>query len=360
MHRAILTNGHRDAAVITRVKPALCVLFMLPFFSAGCYYVQAARGQIEVLSKREPIDEVLQDPGTTEDLERKLLLVRDAREFSVEELGLPDNGSYRSYTDLEREYVVWNVFAAPEFSVEARQWCYPIVGCVSYRGYFSRESAQKEAERLREDGFDVAIGGVPAYSTLGNFNDPVLNTMMRWDDIQLVSTLFHELAHQVLYIKDDTAFNESFATAVEEFGIERWLDAQGRETDMTTYHQRKELHRRLVDLVGETRKDLREIYGAGHDEQMMRGKKAERLGQLESQIRQELQAAGRNGSHWLGTDLNNARLLPMSLYDGFVPAFRSMLAGCGDDIDCFYASARKLSELDTNERNARLAELSGT
>jgi predicted aminopeptidase len=342
------------------MKPALVVLILMPCVSAGCYYVQAARGQIEVLSKREPIEEVLQDPGTPEDLERKLLLVRDAREFSVAKLGLPDNDSYRTYSDLERDYVVWNVFAAPEFSVDARQWCYPIVGCVSYRGYFSRDAAQKEADRLRNDGFDVAIGGVPAYSTLGNFDDPVLSTMMRWDDIQLVSTLFHELAHQILYIKDDTAFNESFATAVEEFGIERWLDANGRDADMATYHQRKDLRRRLVDLVAGTREDLREIYTAGYDEQTMRDKKAHRFEQLASQVRRELQVAGREGNHWLGTDLNNARLLPMSLYDGFVPAFRNLLAECGDDVDCFYSAAEQLSGLDPDERDARLAELAGT
>jgi predicted aminopeptidase len=333
---------------------------LTPLLSAGCYYVQAARGQIEVLSKREPIEEVLQDPDTPEDLERRLLLVDDARDFSVDVLGLPDNDSYRTYSDIERDYVVWNVFAAPEFSVDARQWCFPIVGCVSYRGYFSKEAAGKEAGDLREEGYDVAVGGVPAYSTLGNFDDPVLNTMMRWDDIQLVSTLFHELAHQVLYIKDDTAFNESFATAVEEIGIERWLEARGRDTDMATYRERKELHRRLVDFVGVAREDLRQIYAAGDDTETMRNKKARRLELLESRVRDELQSAGRDVNHWLTTDLNNARLLPMSLYDGYVPAFRNLLASCANDVECFYQSAKQVSELDPDDRSARLAELAGT
>jgi predicted aminopeptidase len=328
--------------------------------SVGCYYVQAARGQIEVLSKREPIEEVLQDPDTPKDLERRLLLVHQARDFSVEVLGLPDNDSYRTYSDLERDYVVWNVFAAPEFSVDARQWCFPIVGCVSYRGYFSRAAAEKEADDLREEGYDVAVGGVPAYSTLGNFDDPVLNTMMRWDDIQLVSTLFHELAHQVLYIKDDTAFNESFATAVEEFGIERWLDAQGRDTDMAKYYRRKELHRRLVDLVGDARNDLQKIYDAGDQVEAMREKKAQRFELLQSRVREELRSAGRDGNHWLTTDLNNARLLPMSLYDGFVPAFRNLFESCANDIECFYEGAMKVSELEKDERNERLAELAGS
>ena len=147
---------------------------------SGCYYVQATRGQMEVLSKRQPIDEIIASPDTDAELGRRLRLVQEARRFSVEQLGLPDNKSYRTYSDLERDYVVWNVFAAPEFALGAREWCYPIVGCVSYRGYFSEEAAQREAGKLRDEGFDVAVGGVPAYSTLGNFNDPVLNTMMRW------------------------------------------------------------------------------------------------------------------------------------------------------------------------------------
>jgi predicted aminopeptidase len=339
------------------LKPALVLCLLMPLLTAGCYYVQAARGQIEVLSKREPIDEVLRDPDTPEDLERRLLLVHDARDFSVEVLGLPENDSYRTYSDLERDYVVWNVFAAPEFSVDARQWCFPVVGCVSYRGYFSKEAAQKEADDLREEGYDVAVGGVPAYSTLGNFDDPVLNTMMRWDDIQLVSTLFHELAHQVLYIKDDTAFNESFATAVEEFGIERWLETKGRDADMVKYHERKELHRRLVALVSDAREDLRQIYAASDDAATMRESKAGRLALLESRVRDELQSAGRSVSHWLTTDLNNARLLPMSLYDGFVPAFRSLLAECDEDPACFYERAEELSKMEREDREARLRAL---
>ena len=217
--------------LVLRTTALLGICFLLP----ACYYVQATRGQIEVLSKRQPIDEVLASPETAEELGRRLRLVQEARQFSIDELYLPDNKSYRSYSDLERDFVVWNVFAAPEFSLEAREWCYPIVGCVSYRGYFSEEAANGEAAKLRRKGFDSAVGGVPAYSTLGNFNDPVLNTMMRWDDVKLVSTLFHELAHQVLYIKDDTAFNESFATAVEEIGIERWLAKNGRQGDMASY-----------------------------------------------------------------------------------------------------------------------------
>jgi predicted aminopeptidase len=324
---------------------------------SGCYYVQATRGQMEVLSKRQPIDEIIASPDTDAELGRRLRLVQEARRFSVEQLGLPDNKSYRTYSDLERDYVVWNVFAAPEFALGAREWCYPIVGCVSYRGYFSEEAAQREAGKLRDEGFDVAVGGVPAYSTLGNFNDPVLNTMMRWDDVRLVATLFHELAHQVLYIKDDTGFNESFATAVEEIGIERWLAANGRPEEMADYRAQKALRRRLVELVEAARNDLAGYYGWDIDADTKRVLKSGRLAQLAADVRAELRAAGVSENHWLTGELNNARLLPMSLYDGQVPAFLALYADCGFELACLYGEAARIAELGRRERDARLAEL---
>ena len=324
---------------------------------SGCYYVQATRGQIEVLSKREPIDDILASPDTAIELSRRLRLVQAARQFSVEELGLPDNKSYRSYSDLERDYVVWNVFAAPEFSLGAREWCYPIVGCVSYRGYFSEEAAHREARKLKAKSFDVAVGGVPAYSTLGNFNDPVLNTMMRWDDVKLVATLFHELAHQVLYIKDDTGFNESFATAIEEIGIERWLLANGRPEEMAGYRAQKALHRRLVALVEAARGDLAEYYGRAINPDTKRALKTGRLAQLAADVRAELRAAGRSENHWLTGELNNARLLPMSLYEGQVPAFLVLYADCRLELACLYEEAARIAKFDRRERDARLAAL---
>ncbi len=183
---------------------------------SACYYMQAASGQWEVMRKRVPIEEVIAAPETNPELSDKLSLLVEAREFSVNVLHLPDNKSYRSYADLKRDYVVWNVLAAAEFSLQAKLWCFPVVGCVSYRGYFSEQKALKKSQQLAADGFDVAVGGVAAYSTLGKFSDPILNTMMHWDDVELLALLFHELAHQVLYVRGDTAFNESFATAVEK------------------------------------------------------------------------------------------------------------------------------------------------
>ena len=336
-------------------KYSLTALALLSLQS--CYYVQATRGQLEVLGKREPIDEVLLSPETPEELSEKLELVNEARRFSVDVLDLPDNDSYRTYSDVERDYVVWNVFAAPEFELSALSWCYPIVGCVNYRGYFSEDAAKKKAEKLKKKGYDVAVGGVPAYSTLGNFDDPVLNTMLRWDDVQLVSTLFHELAHQVLYIKDDTGFNESFATAVEEIGIEKWLATNGEKGDMTRYREGKERYRELFDIVKEARIYLMDLYASEVGEETMRARKAERFERLKADITAVLERDGRASEHWLTLELNNARLLPMALYDGRVPAFRALYAQCEFDLECFYAEAIAISKLKRPERDARLDEL---
>ncbi len=335
----------------------LLLLATLSVTHAGCYYMQAATGQWQVLRKSEPIDELLGADDTTAELATRLRLVQEARRFSVDELHLPDNKSYRNYTDIERDFVVWNVFAAPEFSLQPRQWCFPIAGCVSYRGYFSRDAAHREAERLKVDGYDVAVGGVSAYSTLGNFNDPVLSSMLRWDDIQLVGTLFHELAHQVLYIKDDSGFNESFATAVEEFGLERWLEARGRPDDLEVYWQRRQLREELMALVAAAREDLRIHYAAPVDDNEKRRLKANRLLELRQRINSRLEQSGRSASDWPNGDLNNARLASMTLYEGWLPAFRSLLRDCSEDLPCFYARAAELSSLEREVREDRLTAL---
>jgi predicted aminopeptidase len=322
----------------------------------GCYYMQAARGQLEVLRKREDIADLVAAEDTSAELAERLHLVDEARRFSIERLGLPDNASYRSYADLGRDYVVWNVFAAPEFSLQAETWCFPVAGCVAYRGYFSEQAARKEAAKLESKGYDVIVGGIAAYSTLGRFNDPVLNTMMRWNDTDLVATIFHELAHQVLYIKGDTGFNESFATAVEEFGIERWLIEQGLESEIGAYWERRDLRRRLMSQVEKARGDLEEIYRAPSTEPDKRASKEARLALLADDIAREYEMSGRDPSAWLEGGLNNARLASMALYDGLLPTFRSILQQCSNELVCFYAVAANLASLDKEERDQKLAE----
>jgi predicted aminopeptidase len=322
-----------------RFVPILVLLLPL----SGCYYMQAVKGQLELNSKREPIDEVLQDEGTSPELAARLRLVQEAREFSVEELSLPDNKSYRTYADIEREFVIWNVVAAPEFSTQPKTSCFPVAGCVGYRGYFSRDDALRESEKLTAQGFDVEVGGVAAYSTLGKFNDPVVSSMMKWGDVRLVGVLFHELAHQVLYVKGDSGFNESFATAVEEFGVQRWLESRGQVDDIAAYRDARQLRQDLMALVAVARVELGELYTSDIDDEDKRRQKKTRLHLLGEDAAALLQRNGRDGTNWLNGELNNARLVSMTLYEGRLPEFRALFDHCKQDFECFFDESRALA-----------------
>ena len=323
----------------------------------GCYYAQAVSGQLEVLRKREPILEVVEDPAIADETKRRLRMVLEARQFAVDELGLPDNDSYRTYADLEREYVVWNVFAAPEFSLEPKTWCFPVVGCVAYRGYFAEAAAVRHADRLADDGYDVHVGGVPAYSTLGRFDDPVLNTMLRWSDVYLVETVFHELAHQELFIKGDTGFNESFATAVAEAGLDRWLKAQGREAELTVDDNRDDLRETLNEIVSDVRERLLAVYDSDLDVESMREQKRALLDELSERAGQAATGAGFAANGWWQAPLNNARLSAVTLYRGHVDAFRTVYLRCDQDFACLYSEAKRLGALEPDARQAALESL---
>lgn len=328
--------------------------------SGGCYYMQAVNGQLELLRKREPIQEVVQEADLNDEIRRRLTMVLEVRQFAVDELKLPDNDSYRTYVDLERDYVVWNVFAAPEFSLEPRTWCFPIVGCVAYRGYFAESAATRHAAKLDAEGYDVYVGGVPAYSTLGRFDDPVLNTMLRWSDADLVATLFHELAHQRLFVKGDTAFNESFATAVGEAGLARWLEAAGRTRELAAYERRGRLRESLMEVVVETRSELTELYAEESDPETKRQAKAALLEDMVERAERTAGDAGFAAPGWVRPPLNNARLLSVALYRGHVDAFRAMLDECSGDFECFYTAAEQLADLEPDDRSRRLELLSGS
>lgn len=329
------------------------LLLCLPM--TGCYYMQAASGQWELVRKREPIEDVIEDEKSSPELVSRLLMLADARDFSVQVLGLPDNKSYRSYADLGRDYVVWNVFAAPEFSLQPRQWCFPVAGCVSYRGYFAEADARKEAARLKAAGYDIAVGGVAAYSTLGFFSDPILNTMMRWDDTDLVALLFHELSHQLVYVKGDTAFNESFATAVEEIGVQRWLESRQEQELMDDYLAGRELQQALLDLITAARADLEKIYASEAGVEQKRVEKRERLRVLSSAITLRLQQDGKSGSGWFSGELNNARLISTTLYEGWLPSFRALYARCEQRLECLYEEAERMAGMDRAECEAALS-----
>lgn len=325
-----------------RMRRSWLLLFPLLLLQ-GCYYAHVARGHTDMMKRAEPIGSIVADPSTPKELARRLQLVQEAREFSIDVLKLPDNDSYRSYSDIERDFVVWNVFAAPEFSLVPRRWCFPISGCVSYRGYFNKDAARREGRRWAKKDYDVIIGGVSAYSTLGTFDDPVISSMMNWDDHRLVATLFHELAHQKLYVKGNTEFNESFATAVAEFGMNRWLASRGDEAGLAEYRKSRELRQRLMTHVANARKDLETYYSETLDDDEKRLLKEHRLELLQEQVAAELDKEGRQPDSWLSGPLNNARLASMALYEGSLPELRRLFASCDMDIECFYARAGELA-----------------
>ena len=332
-------------------------LFLLLLQIEGCYYLQAIRGHTDLMSRRRPMTEVIADNGSSEELKRRLALVIEARDFAVADLLLPDNDSYRSYADLERDYVVWNVFAAPEFDLTPKTWCYPVAGCVAYRGYFDQASARDQANKLSEKGFDVSVGGVSAYSTLGRFSDPVLNTMMRWSDVELVSTIFHELAHQKLYVKGDSAFNESFATAVAEIGLGRWLAARDESDLLATHDDRRRIRRSMMELVAPAREELAALYDQDMDAQDMREQKAAILMELSASAQALVDASEVSVSNWLAAPLNNARLVSLNLYEGRLNAFNVIAENCLQELACFYAESEELAGLTREERSKRLDEL---
>ena len=344
------------AAGIRRTCLASVLLLAVMVTMQGCYYVQAARGQLDVLRHREPIAEVIANPATPRELAARLATLQAARQFASDELLLPDNDSYTTYADIGRDYVVWNVIAAPEFSLEPETWCYLIVGCVAYRGYFSEDKAIQFAGSLRKKGYDTFVGGVAAYSTLGRFDDPILNTMMRRDDVELVGLLFHELAHQHLYIKDDTEFNESFASAVEEIGLERWLSAREQSGMLRQWKARQAMLQSMTALIHSARGDLEALYASDLPEDEMRREKSERLQALAAEA--AVLAESGAGPNWLQGELNNARLVSLGLYRGSVAAFMRVYDICDEKLACFYGAVEELAGLPAEQRETALARTS--
>jgi predicted aminopeptidase len=339
------------------IRTALVLTACLALASCGTTYVaQAAKGQLQILTARKPITKILADPAADARLKQRLGVVREAREFAWRELGLPNNKSYTAYADLKRDFVVWSVVATPEFSVAPREWCFPIVGCVAYRGYFRKDSAEAFAETLRSEGLDTIVGGVPAYSTLGKFNDPILNTMMVYGDDELASIMFHELSHQLVYIQDDTSFNEAFAVTVEQEGLARWLKFRGREPDLANYQKRRTRQAEGVALVAQFRGELSALYGMQIEPEVMRARKAQVFARLVAELRALDERFGTESR--LAAELdgkpNNARLASLATYYDCVPGFERLLAGEQHDLPRFYEAARALAKLPREERRSRL------
>jgi predicted aminopeptidase len=332
----------------------------LVVLASGCtsldYYFQAAGGQLDLWRRARAIEDVMGDAGTPPGLKEKLARVIEIREFASRELALPENASYRRYADLGRRYVVWNVFATPEFSLKPEQWCFPVAGCVGYRGYFAEADAMRFATRLATEGRDVFVSGVPAYSTLGWFADPVLNTFVHYPDVQIARLVFHELAHQVAYVRDDTVFNESFAVAVEREGLRRWLARDGSEQDRNLYRLMNERRAGFLRLIETYRGRLDALYRGALAPEAMRGEKARIFGEMEADYQRLRREWGGFGGYdrWFAQKPNNAHLAAVSLYTRMVPAFEALLRRDGGDLARFYESVRGLAAQPRAEREARL------
>ena len=302
---------------------------------AGCesvsYYGQAIGGHLKLMAAARPIDSWIDDPSTPPDLKQRLETAQRIRQYASRELHLPENGSYHSYADLDRRYAVYNVFAAPKFSVDPKPECFPFTGCVAYRGFYSEDAARRHAAKLREEGYDVYMGGVLAYSTLGWFDDPLLSTFIRYPESQVARLVFHELAHQVVYAKNDTTFNESFAVVVEEEGVRRWLESEGRKAELAAFQEAQARKRDLAARVKETRERLKLIYESNlTDAQKLEQKRAE-FDRLRASFPQYVPA-----------EPNNAFLVSIALYNELVPALERVLAASAN-LDDFYRRARSLA-----------------
>ncbi len=359
----------RTAITSARLRAALAIC-LVALSLIGCsgvgYYWQSLRGHMQMMNAARPVDEWINDAQTSLPLRTRLALARRIRSFAADELKLPDNASYHRYADLRRSAVVWNVVAAPEFSLTLKTWCFPVTGCVGYRGYFDEGEARAEAARLKAEGFETSVYGVPAYSTLGWMNwaggDPLLNTFIGYPEGELARLIFHELAHQVMYVRDDTMFNESFATAVERLGSERWLATQASDEARAAYASFDGRRREFRALAKATRRELSAIY----EKEKKEGVKTQADTTLASRKADAMQrfreAYARLRSSWNGfagydpwvANANNASFGAQAAYDELVPGFEALFEREGRDWQRFYDAVKKLASLSKIERHKAL------
>ena len=331
---------------------------------SGCssieYYWQAVNGNFEILDRQKPIGEILTEPDLDTELRVLLMQMQQARKFASDELSLPENDSYHEYADIGRDYVIWNVIATKEFSVAPQAWCFPFAGCINYRGYFSKSDAEDFADQLRLEGKDVYVAGARAYSTLGWFDDPLLNTMLYGDESMRVDVLFHELAHQILYIKNDTGFNEAFATAVAQEGVRRWFLHNSNTSAYEQYLEAQQHRAEFNHLLKKTRSDLKELYNQSDDPTSMREEKQRIFLKLKTDYA-VLKHNWNNDSRfdaWMAQPLNNAHLALVATYHELVPSFLIYLQNNDGDLQLFYNQMEQLSRLPITERLEKLKMVS--
>lgn len=353
-------HGLRRA--LTRAARALALVAALHALT-GCegvtYLGQAALGQARLIVARRPIGDVLSDTATPQAIRRQLETVQALRQFARSDLGMTQVRGFTRYAATGRQYAVWNVVAAPEFSVQPLSWCFPIAGCVSYRGYFSRDAADAFAAGLTREGYETLVYGVTAYSTLGWFDDPVLDTWVMRGDRQLAALVFHELAHQIVYAPGDTAFSEAFARVVEREGVRRWLAATGRDDQYADYLAELDVDRQFAALLADARARLEAIYAGSDDDAARRAAKRLVFDSLRADYARRSAGwpARYRYDRWMAQPLDNARLATVANYEQRVPALEALLHGDGDDLVAFYASAAAIAGLPQAERVARLDAL---
>ena len=356
-------HDERDAPLLSSA-PKWWVAVVIAGALSGCstlgYYGQAVKGHWLVMRARVPIQEVIEDTATDERTRASLRRAQSARAFASERLMLPDNDSYTSYVDLQREAVTWNVIATHPLSIEPERWCFPVAGCLSYRGYFHQSDAEDYAEELRQQGLDVALTEAGAYSSLGWFDDPLLSTMIDRGEPLLAGVLFHELAHQQLYVKDDSGFNESFASFVERQGIEDWLLLQNRADLMDRYDTYQARRAGFINLLSELRRELEGIYTSELSRELKMNAKEAAFADLRQNYENlRNQWGGYDGyDSWFDKPLNNARVAGVSTYNRWVGAFATLFADSGQNYALFYQRSAELAALKRAERQQRLEELS--
>ena len=356
----------------SRVRFLRWCLPLVVLFATGCaetrYYWQSASGHLQLMRAARPVDDWLADRDTPVELRRRLELARSIRAFAVTELGLPDNASYHRYADLRRRSVVWNVVATPPYSLKVREWCFPVLGCIGYRGYFSEADARAEATALQAEGLEVTVYGVPAYSTLGWTNwlggDPLLNTFIQWPEVELARIIFHELAHQVVYAEDDTPFNESFATAVERLGSAAWVRHTGSATGLADGEAFDLRRRQFRALTSSTRERLRAVYAPTAGPEASDEAKAAGKARVMQAFRDDYARLRQEWNAYAGYDAwvagaNNASFAAQAAYDDLVPAFEALFEREGQHWPAFYAAVRTLATLPKDERRRQLEALRG-
>lgn len=362
----------------------------LALLDAPAFYWQAFMGHLDIAWRAKPVDKVAQDSAMDARLRAKLVLSREMRAFASAELALPNNRSYTTYAHLDRPYVVWNVFATPPLSTRLQTWCFPVAGCVGYRGYFRRADADAFAARLRAQGLEAYVAGIPAYSTLGWFEDPLLSTFMHYPEAELARLIFHELAHQVAYAPGDTTFNESYATAVEEIGVERWFAKRPDEAALRAFREQSMRRQNFVALLVRHKAMLQQVYGeagldgkihpnekgqngrrsnvteqGAHGTDPDNGKRTEAFKRdgkqavLEGLLRDyealKLTWGGYSGfDRWFSEPITNAHLAAVGAYTDLVPAFRVLFAECDQQLPQFHAAVKRLAALPRETRDLRM------